>query len=77
MGNTHPLFPLQQQTRKAIAAHLHISYDTLKRRAKAKQLSLPKGRMLTPDEQRILLKEIGYHSLLERYDHCGQQAMRR
>lgn len=64
----HPLFPLQTQTRKAIAAYLDMSYDTLKRRIKEFEIELPKGRMLTPDEQRELLNSIGYRSLLDKYD---------
>jgi hypothetical protein len=64
----HPLFPLQVQTRKAFAEHLGFSYDTLRRRIKEKNITLSKGKMLTPKEQRMLLKALGYDNLLRKYD---------
>ncbi len=66
--DNHPLFPLQPQTRKAFAAHLGISYDTLKRRAEKLDIKLPKRILLTPDLQRTLLQGLEYQTLLDKYD---------
>lgn len=60
------LFPLQFTTRHHFADCLGMSYHTLRRKLKAKNIAIPSRKLLSPEVQLLLLRELDCEYLIPR-----------
>ena len=57
---------LTYKTRRQIADELGLSYATLRRRIRSKKIPISKGKLLTPEEQRLIYATLYWPPAVDR-----------